>query len=49
MTIDVADLVVVLFVAYGAAVVAVVYGFLHTTASRQRVRRDDTRGRGTYR
>jgi hypothetical protein len=49
VAIDVADLVLFLFVAYGAAVVAVVYGFLHATASRQRVSREDPHGRGIRR
>jgi hypothetical protein len=49
VTVDAADLVVILFVAYGAAVVAVAYGFLHATASRQRVSRQRPPGRGIRR
>ena len=36
---DVADLVVALFIVYGAVVAAVVYGFLHAIRRRQRSRR----------
>ena len=36
---DIADLVVALFIVYGAVVAAVVYGFLHAIRRRQRSRR----------
>jgi hypothetical protein len=49
VTINVGDLVVALFVAYGAAVVTLVYGFLHATARRQRQSRDGQHGHGALR
>ena len=39
LRLDVADLVVALFIVYGAVVAAIVYGFLHAIRSRQRSRR----------
>ena len=39
LAMDVADLVVALFIVYGAVVAAVVYGFLHAIRRRQRSRR----------